>query len=60
MNRKEIEEILKRYENRMNASISYFHKSMEEMKKASDEFASEISEHIIDLDERLSKIERSK
>jgi len=64
-----IYKILKKYkeENRtaikemkisLEATVSHFNNAISKMEAANDEFASEISDHIIDLDVRLSKLEK--
>ena len=40
------------------ATVGHFNNTIAKMEAANDEFASEISEHIIDLDVRVSALER--
>ena len=42
----------------LEATVSHFNNALAKMEAANDEFASEISDHIIDLDVRLSKLEK--
>lgn len=42
----------------LEATVSHFNKAISRMVAANDAFVSETSDHIIDLDVRLSKLEK--
>ena len=56
--RDENQKALKEVEVHLAATVSHFNEAIGKMEAASQEFASEISEHIVDLDVRLSRLEQ--
>ena len=55
---KEMGAAISKMEVHLAATVSHFNEAIGKMEAANEEFASEISEHIVDLDVRLSRLEK--